>query len=202
VPRPLNRTALALAASVLVCLTGACQRKSSSATTTGTARNPAVARDTTTIDTTPAALTDANIMALLDEANRSDSATGAYALPKATSAEVKAFARLMMGEHHALRARGQQLARQLNLTPVAPEPDPLATAALSELAALQGATKMSGFDSTYIAQEIGMHRTVLDLADKAHDAADSPELKKLIEQVRPVIQRHLVRAQQIQKSAR
>jgi predicted outer membrane protein len=54
-------------------------------------------------------LSDANIVALLDEANMADNASGAYAVTKATSPDVKAFAKLMMGEHHALRAQGQQL---------------------------------------------------------------------------------------------
>jgi len=34
-------------------------------------------------------------------------------------------------------------------------------------------------------------------AGKARDAAQSPELKKLIEQAKPVIQRHLKQAEQI-----
>jgi predicted outer membrane protein len=74
-------------------------------------------------------LTDAKIVALLDEANAADSASGAFALRKASSPDVKAFAKLMMGEHHALRAQGQQLARRLNVTPELPADDPLKPAA-------------------------------------------------------------------------
>lgn len=144
-------------------------------------------------------LTDANIVALLDEANMADSASGAYAVTKATNPEVKAFAKLMMGEHHALRAQGQQLAQRLNVTPEPPASDPLKPAAQSEMAALQSAAKGSAFDRTYIDQEIGIHKAVLDLAVKAHDAAQSPELKKLIEQAKPVIEKHLAKAEAIQK---
>ena len=95
---------------------GSCEPKRDS-TTSGAADTLSRA------DTAPAAtagseaLTDANIVALLDEANMADSAAGAYALTKATNADVKAFAKLMMGEHHALRAQGQQLAQRLNVTP-------------------------------------------------------------------------------------
>jgi putative membrane protein len=144
-------------------------------------------------------LSDANIVALLDEANMADSASGAYALTKATSPDVKSFAKMMMGEHHALRVQGQQLAKRLNVTPEAPANDPLKPAAQSEMTALQGAAKGAGFDRTYIEQEIGTHKAVLDLAAKAHDAAQNPELKKLIEQAKPVIERHLSRAEAIQK---
>jgi putative membrane protein len=145
-------------------------------------------------------LTDANIVALLDEANMADSASGAYAVGKATNAQVKGFAKLMMGEHHALRAQGQQLARRLNLTPEPPANDPLKPAAQSEMTALKAAPKGAQFDRTYIEQEIGIHKAVLDLAAKAHDAAQNADLKKLIEKAKPVLEKHLERAQTIQKS--
>ena len=144
-------------------------------------------------------LTDANIVALLDEANAADSASGAYALGKATNADVKAFAKLMIGEHHALRAQGQQLAQKLNVTPQPPADDPIKPAAEAEMAALRAAPKGAQFDRTYIEQEVGIHKAVLDLAEKAHGAAQNAELKKLIEQARPVIQKHLDRAEEIQK---
>jgi putative membrane protein len=144
-------------------------------------------------------LSDANIVALLDEANMADSSSGAYALAKATDPDVKAYAKLMMGEHHALRAQGQQLAKKLNVTPELPANDPLKPAAASEMAALRAAPKGAQFDRTYIEQEIGIHKAVLDLAGKAHGAAQNEQLKKLIEQARPVIEKHLARAEEIQK---
>jgi len=144
-------------------------------------------------------LTDANIVALLDEANMADSAAGAFAVGKATAPDVKAFARLMMGEHHALRAQGQQLAQRLNLTPEPPPSDPLKPAAESEMAALKAAPKGAQFDRTYIEQEIAAHKLVLDVAQKGHDAAQNEELKKLIEQAKPVIEKHLKQAEEIQK---
>ena len=166
------------------------------------------ARDTLSTQTetadagAPAAgqLSDANIVALLDEANMADSASGAYALGKATHPDVKAYARLMMGEHHALRAQGQQLAKRLNVTPELPADDPLKPAAASEMAALRAAPKGAQFDRTYIEQEIGIHKAVLDLAEKAHGAAQNQELKKLIEQAKPVLEKHLDRAEEIQKN--
>ena len=144
-------------------------------------------------------LSDPNIVALLDEANMADSASGAYALGKATDPDVKAFAKLMMGEHHALRAQGQQLAKQLNVTPELPANDPLKPAVASEMAALRAAPKGAQFDRIYIEQEIGIHKAVLDLAGQAHDAAQNEQLKKLIEQAKPVIEKHLDRAEEIGK---
>ena len=152
-----------------------------------------------TADTGAGRLSDPNIVALLDEANMADSASGAYALGKATDPDVKAFAKLMMGEHHALRAQGQQLAKQLNVTPELPANDPLKPAVASEMAALRAAPKGAQFDRVYIEQEIGIHKAVLDLAGQAHDAAQNEQLKKLIEQAKPVIEKHLDRAEEIGK---
>ncbi|HWN18021.1 MAG TPA: DUF4142 domain-containing protein [Gemmatimonadales bacterium] len=169
---------------------------------TGTPESGAAAGTPTDTAASPAAagsLSDANIVALLDEANAADSSAGAYAVGKATDPEVKAFAKLMIGEHHALRLQGQQLAQRLNVTPEAPADDPLKPAAASEMAALKAAPKGAQFDRTYIDQEVAAHKLVLDVAEKGHAAAQNEELKKLIEQAKPVIEKHLDRAEEIQK---
>jgi putative membrane protein len=192
------------AAGVLLSLAGACKSRGSSETASGNAAStPAMdsmgSRDSASSPAGGAALSDANIVALLDEANAADSTASAYALPKATDPDVKAFAKLMMGDHHALRAAGQQLAQKLNVTPAPPADDPLKPAAQAEMAALQGAPKGAQFDKTYIDQEIAAHKLVLEVADKGHDAAQNEELKKLIEQAKPVIEKHLNQAEAIQQ---
>ena len=179
---------------------GSCKERQGSDTASGAAESPTMRADTaSSASEASGALTDANIVALLDEANMADSASGAYALTKATNPEVKAFAKLMIGEHHALRQQGQQLAKRLNVTPAPPANDPLKPAVESEMAALRAAPKGAQFDRTYIEQEVTMHKAVLDLAEKAHGAAKNEELKGLIEQAKPVIEKHLERAEEIQK---
>jgi putative membrane protein len=143
-------------------------------------------------------LSDPNIVALLDEANMADSSAGALAVKKATSPAVKDFAKMMMSEHHALRLQGQQLAKQLKVTPEAPANDPVKPLAESETTALQNAPKGAQFDSVYIDQEIAAHKAVLDLANNAHDQAQNEQLKALIEKAKPVIEKHLDQAQKIQ----
>jgi len=144
-------------------------------------------------------LTDANIVALLDAANKADSAGGAVASKKATRADVKSFARLMMSEHHALRLQGQQLAKQLGVEPKAPERDPLAPYVASEMKALQSTPKGAEFDRTYIDNEVTIHQAVLDLANQARVTTQTPQLRELIEKAIPIIQKHLDQAQSIQK---
>jgi putative membrane protein len=158
-----------------------CKPRQGSDTAAETVESPGAGAQEDTLQPAATKLTDANIVALLDEANQADSAAGAFAIGKATDPEVKAFARLMMGEHHALRLQGQQLAKKLNVTPQLPANDPLKPAAEGEMAALRAAPTGAQFDRIYIDQEIGMHKAVLDLAEQGHGAAQNPELKALIE---------------------
>jgi putative membrane protein len=147
----------------------------------------------------PGTLSDANIVALLDEANAADSTAGALARTKASNPDVKAFAQLMITEHHLLRAKGQDLAKKLNLTPQAPPNDPVQAAASAEMNALKSAPKGGQFDKTYIDQEVTIHKAVLELAAQAHTTTQNAELKQLIETAKPYLERHLERAEALQK---
>ena len=202
------RLTVLAAASLSALASGACKSRSSD-TDTGRAEvsaadsagsGMAAAADTAATATATATLSDANIVALLDEANTSDSAAGAFALGKAASADVKSFAKMMMGEHHALRVQGQALAKKLGVTPEAPASDPVQAATSAEMSALQAAGKGAAFDRVYIDQEVTIHQAVLDLAGQAHDATKTEELKALIEKAKPTIQKHLDRAEELQKS--
>jgi putative membrane protein len=198
------RCAMLGAAWVGALAAAACKPKANTAdtggtTVTGDTAATGMAADTSKSSPEKPALSDANIVALLDEANKGDSATGAFALKKTTNPDVKSFAKMMMEEHHAMRVQGLALAKKLGVTPEAPADDPVKTAGESEMTALQSATKGAMFDSTYIDQEVTIHKAVLDLAGKAHDETKTDELKKLIESAKPIIQKHLDKAEDIQK---
>ena len=165
--------------------------------TTGTAGS--ATGDTTRGGAAPAALTDANIMALLDEANKADSSAGAVAAKKGTSAGVKTFAREMMKDHHRLRSAGEKLAKELKITPAAPANDPLASAAQDETNALQATPKGAEFDRTYIEKEVSAHQAVKDLLDQAQRSTQNDRIRTLIEQATPVVQQHLDHAQKLQQ---
>ncbi len=84
------------------------------------------------------------------------------------------------------------------MTPEPPAANPLTPLVEGETAALQSAPKGPKFDQVYIEQEIAAHKAVLDLAEKAHGQAQNEELKALIEKAKPVIQKHLDQAEEIQ----
>jgi putative membrane protein len=200
-PRILSRRALRPVAWLAVLSLAACGDRDRSLADRDTAAagpETGMSADTATADAAGAVLTDANIVALLDEANKADSSAGAVASKKATSPAVKEFARLMMTEHHALRQQGQDLAEQLGVTPAPPASNPLQPLVEGERAALESTPKGAEFDRVYIEQEIAAHKAVLDLAENAGSQAQNEQLKALIDQAKPVIEKHLEQAEKIQ----
>ena len=144
-------------------------------------------------------MSDANIVALLDEANMADSAAGAIAATKGTSSSVRDFAKRMMRDHHQMRSQGQALAKKLNVTPSAPSNDPVQSMAQNETNTLNSTAKGKDFDKAYIDAEVDAHKAVLDLATKAAAQTQTAELKNLIQKAAPVVQAHLTMAESIQK---
>ncbi|MEX2110455.1 MAG: DUF4142 domain-containing protein [Gemmatimonadaceae bacterium] len=157
--------------------------------------------DTTTIGTVAAgAWNDANIFAVLDEVNVSDSAHGALAATKATSSAIRDYGRLMMRDHHGLRIQGEVLAKRLKITPTPPPNDNLPADAQKASDLLNATAKGKDFDKAYIDHEVENHKTVLEIATKAMSDAQSTELKNMIQKAAPTLQSHLDRAQSIQRS--
>ena len=195
-------TALAVAAAVSGC---GGPKGAANGSETGAAGNPPAADTSVTAaandsgTATKEDWTDANIVALIDEANQADSSSGSLAATKGTAPEVKAFGKLMMKDHHAMRSEGQQLAKRAGITPAAPADDPVASMAKEETSALQSAAKGPEFDRTYIEKTVAGHQAVLDLLAKSEAAADNPELKGMITKARPKVQEHLTKAEAIQK---
>jgi putative membrane protein len=146
----------------------------------------------------PAGLTDANIVYILDAANRVDSAAGSIAATKGTNSEVREYGQMMARDHHQLRQQGQELATRLGVTPAPPAGDTAQANFDRIMAMLNGAAKGRDFDKAYIDHEVGYHKVVLETATAAMAAAQNAELKNLIQKAAPVIQAHLDRAQAIQ----
>ena len=165
--------------------------------------------DTVKTDTTAAAavtpapppapaLTDANIAAILDQANMADSAAGSVAAAKGTAGDVKSFAKDMMRDHHALRKAGADLVKKLGVTPALPAGDNSVATAQAWQDSLNAMPKGAGFDKAYIDHEVTYHQAVLNTAQTALGAAQNAELKDLITKAAPNIQAHLDHAKSIQ----
>ncbi len=197
--------AIAAAAAITACKGKESYEGSDSARVNASAAMPhdsgTMARTTPTGSAAPASggLTDPNIVYILDQASVADSARGKLAETKGTSTDVKQFGRLMVGEHHALRAQGQALAKKLNVTPQAPPGDQSEAQAKTEMDSLTAMPKGKAWDKAYIDYEVNFHQQVIQAATQALDAAQNQELKDLIKKAAPVLQHHLDRAKAIQQ---
>ena len=194
----IRRTSLAaLCAAALV---SACAKSDTNADSARLADSAAAATATpaaTPSSATPA-LTDPNIVAIVDHANMADSATGNVASTKGTNAEVKAFGRDMMRDHHALRQMGQDLAKKLNVTPQPPANDSSEAKDKAWVDSLNAMPKGANWDKAYIDHEVAAHQQVLSFLQSAQNGAQNAELKDLLTKATPTIEAHLKKAQDIQ----
>jgi putative membrane protein len=181
----------------------ACSKKDSGAADTSAAPSTTMT-DTSAMTgsskSTGGSWSDANIFALLDEANAADSSEGAIAVTKGTSAAVRNFGKRMVSDHHKLRVQGEALAKKLKVTPTPPTDDHITSDAQKEMDNLNSTAKGKDFDKAYIDGQVDDHKKVLELAVKAMGQAQSTELKNLIQKATPVVQTHLDKAESIQKT--
>jgi putative membrane protein len=196
--RDLRRTPLALLCAAA--LVAACAKGDKSADSARLADSAAAATATAAPAGAPApapALTDANILAVMDAANMADSSDGAVAATKGTNPDVKAFGRDMVKDHHELRKEGQDLAKKLNVTPALPPGDNSAAAAKAWHDSLVALPKGDTFDKAYIDHEVLAHQSVLATLQTASSATQTAELKSAIEKAAKKVQDHLDKAQTI-----
>jgi putative membrane protein len=177
--------------------TAACSKSNDSAIDTGTG----AAVDTGMAVAPPAApaLTDANIVYILDDANMLDSAAGSVASTKGTNSEVREFGKRMMRDHHGLRKQGEDLAKKLKVTAEAPPNDDSKASYDKTMKMLNDAAKGKDFDKAYIDNEVVYHQGLLQTATNAMAAAQNSELKNFIQKAAPAVQAHLDMAQALQK---
>jgi predicted outer membrane protein len=138
---------------------------------------------------TAAPLSDGNIAGLIDEVNVADSTLAAAALPKLTNSGARGFARLMMGEHHALHVKGLALEKEQKITPEVPAADPFKGAVGAEQSALAPLPKGVAYDSTYMANEIGIHQAVIEWQGK--NVPQNQALQGYMKDAKGVYQKHL-----------
>jgi len=185
----------------LIAVFAGCSKKDAGTTDTGMAMTTdtgAVAQMADTGMAPAPGLTDPNIVYILDNANKLDSAAGSIASTKGTNAEVRDFGKRMMRDHHSLRQQGQELATKLGVTPAPPANDDSQAQYDKTMSTLNGAAKGKDFDKAYIDNEVTYHKAVLETATAAMNAAQNAELKNLIQKAAPAIQAHLDMAQSIQ----
>lgn len=198
-PSAISRTTLAaLCAAALLAACSKTDNRADSMKMADSAAAMAPAAVPAPAPTPVPALSDANIAAILDNANMADSAVGNLASTKGTNAEVKAFGRDMMRDHHAVRKMGLDLVTKLKVTPEMPAGDNSVAQANAWHDSLSSMPKGAAWDKAYINHEVAYHQAVISTAKTAEGMAQNAELKALITKVLPNLDAHLQHAQQIQ----
>lgn len=140
------------------------------------------------------AMTDANILAVLDQAHAADSAAGAIAAARGVNEDVNVYGRRMMRDHHALRVAGEALATTLNISPVLPAGDDAGARAAALVDSLTAMPRGPAWDRFFLDHAVMHHEQVLAAAQAGAGATQHAELRAMIEKVAPILQRHLDRA--------
>jgi putative membrane protein len=144
---------------------------------------------------------DAQIASIVVTANQVDIDAGNLAKSKATNADVKSFAQMMVTDHTGVNKQATELVTKLKVTPEDnPTSQSLKSGGEKNVANLKGLTG-AAFDKAYIDHEVAYHQQVLDAVDKTLiPNAKNAELKALIVKVRPAFVAHLEKAKSIQSS--
>jgi putative membrane protein len=144
---------------------------------------------------------DAQIASIVVTANQVDIDAGKLAETRASKADVKQFAKLMVTDHTGVNKQAIDLATRLHVTPQDNDTSKSLKDGgdknLANLKTLKGAA----FDKAYVDHEVAYHQAVLDALDKTLiPNASNADLKALLVKVRPAFVAHLEHAQHLQAS--
>lgn len=201
-----------LAATVVL---AACGRSDHNAATPDTAMGQPMAGTSTgamsSATTTPAGstamaspgtdtthLTDANILAKEEGGDSAEVALATYMRAHASSAGVKSFATMLVDDHGKSLRQTKALASKLNVTPQAPPNDTTAQGTAHVMDRLK-TLKGTALDTAFVNHEVSDHQHDIEDAHMMASAAQNAQVKSLIQQSIPVLQKHLDRAQQLAK---
>jgi putative membrane protein len=193
-----------LAALLSAALLGACNRgeRATADTAMGgdTGGAMAAGADTAAGRVAGREYTNAELVAFVNAYNDAEVEVGKMAQTKATDAQVRAFARRIVGEHQALKTEVTSTAKQANITPAMPEDDEdLMKDHQDGMRDLNGKAKGKEFDEAFLEHEIKMHKKVLDEIDDTLGRNRNPEIRPLLEKARTGVNAHLQAAQELEK---
>ena len=148
-----------------------------------------------------ATLEPSDIMALLGATNSAEVATSRVALTKATSRDVRAFARRMIDAHLAMQTEADRLAERLEVTPGDPVPAVDRTRAADDMRRqLDAAPAGPAFDRLYLDGQLQAHQqTLAEL--QAMQRTGHAELRTLIRSAIPRVEAHLRETQRLRARA-
>ena len=200
-----NKLGIAIAVAACVAV-GACNKgkenyagASAGASANAMAPAGASAASAGAVGTPAPAMSDANIVAMLETANTGEVDQGKLAESKATSQQVKDFGRMLVQDHTKLLKSVQDLAKKDSIQPNAPANDSLKDKGQALMDSLKTAKKGAAWDKMFVDQEAQEHQNVINTLRGLSTTAQNQDLKNAIQSALPVLQKHLQQAQQLQQ---
>jgi putative membrane protein len=144
------------------------------------------------------ALSDAQILLVLDTLNQGEVEEAYAALPRLTATDVRAFAQRMVNDHGDARQAVLATASALNLAPLPSDAQAELQSEGEAHVDMLRATPAAALDATYVNLEVAGHAEALNLLDDLASAADAPQLETLITTLRGTVQEHYQSAQELQ----
>jgi putative membrane protein len=144
-----------------------------------------------------AALDDATIVAIFDNANTADIETGNLAAKRGSTNEVRQFGAMLARDHAMVRQQGRDLAKKLGVTPTPPAGDTSAQAQAAVMRKLEGLRGLE-FDRAFLEREVKFHKDVIAAIESTLlPAIKNNELRALVVKVAPAFQAHLTMAENL-----
>jgi putative membrane protein len=144
-------------------------------------------------------LGDGQLAAVIQAIHQDQMQEAQLAEQKATSPELKRYARDMVTSHRNIMNENQSVLSQAQITPsdnaVSQQ---LRTDAQNEMSTLEG-LRGRDFDREYLDDQIRSHNKALELVDRIIPNIKSPQLKAHMQQVRTRLEGHLREAERIQQ---
>ena len=187
-------------------LTGACGGGDNAATDSATGESAAAATaaaDSTAMGApgaTGGAMTAPNALAMIGLSNAAEIGTSKIAQEKATSSDVRDYAKMMVDDHTAMQKEADELATRVNLVPAPPPQAEQKRAAGDQMVQqLNSTAKGAEFDRAYVEGQVQAHQqTLTELQQLQTQVTDNADVKALIEKAIPKVQAHLEQAQKLQ----
>ena len=172
----------------------ACSPKNEQTTDTLATTPPATAATPAPADAN-AAWTDANVVDVLTVANQGEVDYSQIGAEKATRADVKKFAQMMVKDHGTMLDAVKSLATRLNVTPATNDKaNDLKEENTKDINDLNAKTVGKEFDDEFMEEQVDMHQETLDLLNDLDSRTTNADLQAAIAEAKPKVQAHLDQA--------
>jgi putative membrane protein len=139
---------------------------------------------------------DTRMLSILDAVNAAEVRVANMAATQAKRADVKEFALMLVRDHEQGQAKVRDLARKLNATPYPLDTTMAVKRVMDEGTRLMGVTG-DDFDSQWLDHQVAMHQAMIAAVDGEYPAAGQPEIRALVDQMKPTMEMHLKRAKEL-----